>query len=348
MTKPSSRKVIGYPTNLGISYLKLRLKEYNDSDKSAEMADYLAVSVARFIYSSDQQANFADELKFWVEHTSTSFSSSLNQPLSLISTPNDASLIEIGSNSLDLSDLDLGPKLKDLMFEIGPTATTEEERMSLILSRVRLTERDIMDTINMMVENSPFVEPEASQKELSRVSKHVYFEMIKGHKFDNPDSVVPAANFEQKPPTQWNYSVFVKAISDAKKVNWSQVFKQMDNPFFQLSSKRAFQEFLQVCDIVRDSQKWTFPRELMVGRWDNIRAQLNFIQRFIEHGKTDISLYKDLKNKNLVDFDATPSVRNTTGFINSGMEIWLFKDFVVRLIELSESSHYAVVRGWFE
>lgn len=283
-----------------------------------------------------------------MEHTSSSFKTSVNQPLGFISTPNDASLIEIGSSPLDLTDLDLGPKLKDLMLEIGPTATADEERMTLILGRVRLNERDIMDTINMMVENSPFVEPESSQKDLSRIGKHVYLEMIKGSKFDNPDSVVPAATFEQKPPTSWNYSVFVKAVSEAKKVSWSQVFKQMDNPFFQLSSKRAFQDFLQICDIVRDTQKWTFPRELMVGRWDNFRAQLNFIQRFIEHGKTDISLYKDLKNKNLVDFDATPPVRNTPGFINSGMEIWLFKDFVVRLIELSESSHYAIVRSWFE
>src|SRR3990167_5405303 len=339
MTKQSSKKVPFDWTHPGISYLKLRLKEYNDSDKSTEMPEYLPVSVARFAFSSDQQANFVEELKFWTEHNAVAFKNTLNQPLSLISNPNSQFAIDMtASPSLDIQDLDIAPKLKDLMFELGPVVTADEQNMARILAEVqRLTDRDVMETINMMIENTPFVEADSGNSDLSRLSKHVLLETLKNHRMDTPDSVVPAANFDAKSSGTWNYLTFIKAVSETKKTNWTAVLRQMDNPEFQMSSKRSFQEFLQIYEIIKETQKVTFPRELMVGKWDNLRSQLSFLHRFIEHGKTEISLYKDLKNKNLVDYDTSPSVRNTSVFINSGMEIWLFKDFVVRLIELSES-----------
>ena len=197
-----------------------------------------------------------------------------------------------------------------------------------------------------MVENSPYTEtsaPGVSKESLKIVKASLNALLSNDFSKLGADSAV-----EVKQLSNWNYASFVKVLTDTKKPNWTQVLKCMDCPEFYISSKKVFNEFLVCCDAIRESQKISFPRELFVGKWENLRSQVNFIERFLELGKSDISIYKDIKNKNLIDYDSTPSVRNSAAFINSGMEVWLFKDFVTKLIELSDSYLYAPIKALFE
>ena len=146
----------------------------------------------------------------------------------------------------------------------------------------------------------------------------------------------------------WNYSNFVKILSDQRKINWSQVLRHIDNPEIYIGSKKSFAELIAVCDIIKEVHKISFPRELFVGKWEYIRVQVNFIERLLEQGKDDISIYKEVKNKNYTEYDSNPPVRNTPGFINSNSQIFLWKDFVTRMVELSDSNQYATIKSLFE
>lgn len=211
----------------------------------------------------------------------------------------------------------------------------------------KVTEKDIVLAINAMIENTPYTEATSApgnSKESLKIMKSSLICL-----FSNDFSKLGAeAAVEVKQPTTWNYGTFVKVLTDTKKPNWTQVLKSIDIPEFFISNKKSFSEFLTICDVIRDTQKLAFPRELFVGKWENLRSQVNFFERFLELGKSDIPIFKDIKNKNLIDYDSTPAVRSTTSFINSGMEVWLFKDFVTKLIELSESYLYTTIKSMFE
>jgi hypothetical protein len=210
----------------------------------------------------------------------------------------------------------------------------------------KVNEKDIILAVNAMIENTPYSETTATgnSKESLKIIKASLSAL-----FSNDFSKLGAeAAAEVKQANTWNYGAFVKVLTEAKKPNWTQVLKSIDSPEFYVSGKKAFAELLSFCDVVRDSQKISFPRELFVGKWENLRTQVNFIERFLELGKSDVSIYKDIKNKNLIDYDSTPAVRSTASFINSGMEVWLFKDFVTKLIELSDSYLYSTIKVQFE
>lgn len=197
-----------------------------------------------------------------------------------------------------------------------------------------------------MVENTPYNDtslPGNSKESLKIIKASLNALYSNDYSKLGADSAV-----EVKQSNTWNYGTFVKILTEVKKPNWTQVLKNMDNSDFYITSKKSFTEFLACCDVIRESQKISFPRELFVGKWENLRSQVNFLERFFELGKCDISIYKDIKNKNLIDYDTTPPVRSTASFINSGMEVWLFKDLVTKLIELSDSYLYTNIRTLFE
>lgn len=210
----------------------------------------------------------------------------------------------------------------------------------------KVTEKEILLAIVTMVENSPYTESAASgvTKESLKIIKASLNAL-----FSNDFSKLGADSaVEVKQASSWNYGSFIRIITDVKKPNWVQVFKSIDTPEFQIASKKVFAEFLAICDMIRESQKVAFPRELFVGKWENLRSQVNFLERFLELGKSDIAIYKDVKNKNLIDYDSTPAVRASAAFIGAGMEVWLFRDFVTKLIELSDSFLYSNIRALFE
>ena len=194
----------------------------------------------------------------------------------------------------------------------------------------------------MMVENNPFVE-QGNSKELHKNVRSSYSDLL------NSELKAQDPNFQEKQFTQWNYLIFIKVLSNLKKVqSWATVLKSIDSPDFYLSSRKSFQEFSNFYDILKETQKTVFPRELFCSKWDNFKTQINFIERFLENARTDLSMYKDLKNKNLIEYDSNPPVRNTQTFISMGMDVWLNKDFVARLIELSESHQYNTIKSLFD
>lgn len=201
-----------------------------------------------------------------------------------------------------------------------------------------------MLAINMMNENTPYIEPAAgATKESVKLIRACFTSLMA-----NDMSKLSGDIAEVNQPASWNYITFVKVISETSKPNWLSVLKSLDSPSVYFSSKKSFSEFIACYDVIKDMHKVLFPREMLVGMWGNTRAQVSFLERFVELGKSDISLYKDVKNKNLIDYDSVPPVKNNPTFLNQGMDIWLFKDFVTRLIELSDSYYYNTIRSLFE
>lgn len=208
----------------------------------------------------------------------------------------------------------------------------------------KVSEKDIILAINMMNENSPYAEPAAgATKESVKLIRACFTSLMA-----NDMSKLSGDLAEVSQPTSWNYNTFVKVITDTSKPNWLTVLKSLDSPSIYFSSKKSFTEFLLCYDVIKDAHKVTFPREMLVGAWEYTRAQVSFLERFVELSKSDISLYKDIKNKNLIDYDTTPPVRSNPTFLSQGMDIWLFKDLVSRMIELSDSYYYNTIRSLFE
>jgi CCR4-NOT transcription complex subunit 1 len=195
-------------------------------------------------------------------------------------------------------------------------------------------------TILMMNENQTFTAEELS---FSRLAKASY----QGSNIPDLPTVTPA----EPKPSGWNYHIFIKGVNDYLKINWVQVLKQLDCPELTFSNKKSFQEFLNVCDILKDTSKVVFPRELFIGKWENARSQLYFLDRFIEVTQTqEVSIYRDMKNKNLIEYDSSSSARNNSSQAISDQEeeVWLNKDIITRLIELSDSKYYSLVKSLFE
>ena len=201
-----------------------------------------------------------------------------------------------------------------------------------------ITEKDILIAILMMNDNSS---PSLEEPANARLVQACFLQTPVAE-FDS------ASSSDTKIPTNWNYSNFIKVFSEQRKINWQQVLKHIDCPEFYLSSRKAFLEFVSVCDILRDNHKATFPRELFIGKWENTRGQVNFMEKFLELGQADLSIYREMKNKNMIEYDSNPSVKNSAPFINSGMEVWLNKDLITRLIELSDSKYYLQIRALFD
>ena len=327
----------------GVSYLKQKLKEYPEPSKQIEVPDHLVPTVIRFLRTCDKHNISQEEVNAWLSLNQKAVRQQALQPLGLSINPNLCLSDEPRAASSDMSDIEQKNHLRDLLFELGPSVTHEEEILRSLFAEIgKVTEKDITLTINMMAESSPFPEQELP-RDSQKLIRTAYSKLL------NTDSKSQDSTFQDKHFTEWNYRALFRVLDQpSKKPNWTLVLKLIDSPEFCLNSKPAFLEFVKICEVIKDLFKVSFPRELFFNRWENFRAQIKFIERFLELGRTDVSIYRDQKNKNFIEYDSNPPVRGTPSFVNSGMEIWLNKDFVARLVELSDSHQYNTIRDLFE
>lgn len=111
----------------GLSYFKLRFKEYFEIGKPVEIPEYLLTSVISFLKTNEQLSASPEEINFWIESQKV-FKAPHYQPLSLVVNPADAFSDEFHRlGPIDLTSISTKSSLQDVMLELGPMILQEEE-----------------------------------------------------------------------------------------------------------------------------------------------------------------------------------------------------------------------------
>lgn len=111
----------------GLSYFKLRFKEYFELGKPVEIPEYLLTSVVRFVRTTEHLQVSPEEVAFWIESQKI-FKAPQYEPLSLVVNPADAFSDEfLRLGPVDLNALDSRGSLKEVMLELGPMILQEDE-----------------------------------------------------------------------------------------------------------------------------------------------------------------------------------------------------------------------------
>jgi hypothetical protein len=111
----------------GLSYFKLRFKEYFELGKPVEIPEHILTTVIRFIRTTDQLSVSSEEVNFWIESQKI-FKTPAYQPLSLVINPAESFSDEfVRSAPIDLASTDSKGTLKDILIELGPMILQEEE-----------------------------------------------------------------------------------------------------------------------------------------------------------------------------------------------------------------------------
>lgn len=111
----------------GVSYFKLRFREYFEIGKPIEIPEHFSTTVMRFIRTTEQLNVSPEEINFWIESQKI-FKNPDNQPLAFVVNPADAfsdSLTRV--EQLDLQPSEVRGSLKDLLYELGPMAVQDTE-----------------------------------------------------------------------------------------------------------------------------------------------------------------------------------------------------------------------------
>lgn len=111
----------------GLSYFKLRFKEYFELGKPVEIPEYLLTTVIRFVKTNEQMNLPPEEINFWIE-SQKGFKSPQYEPLSLVVNPAEAFSDDFQRlGPVDLSSIDARGSLKELLLELGPMVVQDEE-----------------------------------------------------------------------------------------------------------------------------------------------------------------------------------------------------------------------------
>lgn len=111
----------------GLSYFKLRFKEYFEMGKPMEIPEHILTTVVRFIKITDQMTVTPEEINFWIESQKI-FKAPSYQPLSLVMSPAETFNDEfVRLEHVDLPSVDSRGSLKDLLLELGPMILQDEE-----------------------------------------------------------------------------------------------------------------------------------------------------------------------------------------------------------------------------
>ena len=114
----------------GVSYLKQKIKEYPDPSKQTDIPDHLVPSIIRFIRTCDKHNLTQEEINTWVSLNQKTVRQPEFMTLGAILNPN----IVLSSEEFqpvvkELSDTEQKSFLKDILFELGPAVTHEEEML---------------------------------------------------------------------------------------------------------------------------------------------------------------------------------------------------------------------------
>lgn len=111
----------------GISYFKLRFREYFEMGKPMEIPEHLSATIIRFIRTTDQLNVSPEEITFWVESQKI-FKTPDHQPLAYNGNPLEAFSDNLTqADSFDLQTNEVRGSLKDILYELGPMAVQDTE-----------------------------------------------------------------------------------------------------------------------------------------------------------------------------------------------------------------------------
>lgn len=105
----------------------MRLHEYFEIGKPSDIPEHILTATIRLIRTCDQLSIPQEELHFFIESNQKIFKSASNQPLAFVVSPVDSFQGEISRTPKEIAEVESRPPLKDLLLELGPSATSEEE-----------------------------------------------------------------------------------------------------------------------------------------------------------------------------------------------------------------------------
>ena len=108
-------------------------RENLELEKPNDIPDHLILGTVRMIKTCEQITVSPEDLDYFIKYNQHLFKSMGNQPLAFVINPVDAFSGEVTRASRELSDAESKGSLKDVIMELGPIVTYDDDLLKYVI-----------------------------------------------------------------------------------------------------------------------------------------------------------------------------------------------------------------------